>query len=56
MKKDLEQILKDKNNDSEIIEMAKKDLNQMDVKKIEYENELKIFYYQKMKMMIKMQS
>ena len=33
-KKDLEQILQDKNNDSEIIEMAKKDLNQMDVKKL----------------------
>ena len=42
-KKDLEQILQDKNNDSEIIEMAKKDLNQMDVKKIEFENKLKIF-------------
>ncbi len=42
-KKDLEQILQDKNNDSEIIEMAKKDLNQMDVKKVEFENKLKIF-------------
>ena len=42
-KKDLEQILKDKNNDSEMIEMAKKDLNTMEEKKQIYENRLKIF-------------
>ena len=42
-KKDLEQILKDKNSDSEIIEMAKRDLNDMENKKQKYENELKIF-------------
>ena len=42
-KNDLEQILKDKKNDNEIIEMAKKDLNDMSLKKPHYENELKIF-------------
>ena len=42
-KKDLEQILKDKNSDSEIIEMAKRDLNDIENKKPKYENELKIF-------------
>ena len=31
-KKDLEQILKDKNNDKEIIEMAKKDLENLKIK------------------------
>ena len=36
-KKDLEQILLDKNNDSEMIEMAKKDLNDMETKKDNYE-------------------
>ena len=42
-KEGLEQILKDKQNDNEIIEMAKKDLNEMSLKKSNYENELKIF-------------
>ena len=42
-KKDLEQILKDKNNDSEMIEMAKKDLNTIEEKKQINENRLKIF-------------
>ena len=42
-KKDLEQIIKDKNNDSEIIEMAEKDLNELKTKKENYENKLKIF-------------
>ena len=42
-KKDLEQILKDKDNDAEIIEMAEKDLNEMKLNKEKYENELKIF-------------
>ena len=42
-KEGLEQILKDKKNDNEIIEMAKKDLNEMNLKKSNYENELKIF-------------
>ena len=53
-KEGLEQILKDKQNDNEIIEMAKKDLNEMNLKKSNYENELKIFYFRKIKMMIKM--
>ena len=42
-KRDLEQILKDKDNDAEIIEMAEKDLNEMKSNKEKYENELKIF-------------
>jgi peptide chain release factor 1 len=42
-KKDLEQIIQDKNNDSEIFEMAEKDLNELKVKKQNYENKLKIF-------------
>ncbi len=42
-KKDLELILQDKKNDPEIIQMAKKDLNEMETKKIQYENKLKIF-------------
>ena len=42
-KKGLEQILQDKSNDAEIIEMAKKDLSEMEAKKIKFENSLKIF-------------
>ena len=42
-KKDLEQILNDKKNDIEMIEMAKKDLSEMENKKVRFENELKIF-------------
>jgi len=40
---DLEQILQDKSSDTEIVEMAEKDLNLMKVKKEKYENKLKIF-------------
>ena len=43
VKKDLEQILSDKNNDIEIIEMAKKDLSDLELKKNKYESKLKIF-------------
>ena len=42
-KKDLEEILKDKSNDKEMIELAEKDLNEMKQRKAKYENELKIF-------------
>ena len=42
-KRGLEQILYDKTNDIEMIEMAKKDLNEMEKKKISFENKLKIF-------------
>ncbi len=42
-KKDLEQIIQDKNNDSEMVEMAKKDLNELKIKKKDYENKLKLF-------------
>ena len=40
---DLEIIIRDKNNDSEMLEMAEKDLNEIKIKKIDYENKLKIF-------------
>ena len=42
-KMDLEQILKDKDNDTEIVNMAKKDLSDMEKKKEIYESKLKIF-------------
>ncbi len=42
-KKGLQEILKDKSNDKEIIEMAEKDLSQLSQKKEKYENQLKIF-------------
>ena len=42
-KKDLEQIVQDKNNDLEMIEMAKKDLSEIELKRITHENKLKIF-------------
>ena len=42
-KKDLKLILDDKNNDAEMIQMAKKDLNEMETKEKKYENKLKIF-------------
>ena len=42
-KRDLEQILNDKTNDNEMIEMAKKDLNELIEKRGKYENRIKIF-------------
>jgi len=42
-KADLEQIIKDKNNDVEMIEMAEKDLKELKIKRQDYENRLKIF-------------
>ena len=42
-KKDLDQIITDKNNDNEMVEMAKKDLSEIKIKKTKYENKLKIF-------------
>ena len=41
--KDLLHIIEDKSNDTEIIDMAKKDLNDLEVNKIKNENNLKIF-------------
>ena len=52
-KKDLEQILQDQSSDKEIIEMAQKDLDDLNTKE-NNENELKIFLYPEMKMMIRM--
>ena len=40
---DLENIIEDKNNDAEMLDMAEKDLIQLKIKKTEYENRLKIF-------------
>ena len=54
-KSDLEQILKDKNNDTEMQEMAKKDLDEMEQKKRNMRMSSKYFYYLKMRMTIKMQ-
>ena len=42
-KNDLEQMIEDKNSDSEMIEMAEKDLKELRIKKQDYENRLKIF-------------
>ncbi len=42
-RKDLEQIIKDKTNDDEIIEMAEKDLEDIKLKKEKNENILKVF-------------
>ena len=40
---DLEQLIEDKNSDNEMTEMAKKDLDDLNIKKQEYENKLKVF-------------
>ena len=42
-KKDLENIVKDKSNDPEMIELAEKDLNELFKSKEKWENDLKIF-------------
>ena len=42
-KKDLQQIINDKNSDMEIIKLAEKDLSELKIKKQEYESKLKIF-------------
>ena len=42
-KKDLEQMIKDKKNDEEMIEMAEKDLSELKSKENNYENKLKVF-------------
>ena len=42
-KKDLVNIIEDKKNDQEIINLAQKDLEELKLKKEKYENELKIF-------------
>ena len=42
-KKDLLNMLQDKSNDKEIIDMAQKDLNELLEKKEKYENDLKLF-------------
>ena len=55
-KKGLEQILEDKSSEAEIIQLAEKDLYEIEIKKEKYENELKFFYYLRMRMTIKMRS
>ena len=42
-KKDLVNMIQDKSNDKEIIELAQKDLNELIIKKEKYENDLKVF-------------
>ena len=42
-KKDLLNMVEDKSNDQEIIDLAQKDLNELLLKKEKYENDLKIF-------------
>ena len=42
-KKDLEQLIQDKNSGTEMVEMAENDLNELKIKKKDYENKLKIF-------------
>ena len=42
-KKDLQNMIQDKSNDQEMIDLAQKDLNELIKKKDKYENELKIF-------------
>jgi len=42
-KKDLVNMVQDKSNDSDICELAQKDLNELIVKKEKYENDLKLF-------------
>ena len=42
-KNDLEQILQDKKNDKEMLEMAEKDLDDLKIKEKEYEDKLKLF-------------
>ena len=42
-KQDLVNIVQDKSNDSDICELAQKDLNELIIKKEKYENDLKVF-------------
>ena len=42
-KKDLVNMIQDKSNDSDILELAQKDLNELIIKKEKYENDLKVF-------------
>ena len=42
-KKDLLNMLQDKSNDQEIIDLAQKDLNELTDKKEKYENDLKVY-------------
>ena len=43
-KRDLENIMQDKTNDQEMVDLAQKDLNELMEKKEKYENELKLFF------------
>jgi peptide chain release factor 1 len=42
-KKDLQNLIKDKSSDQEMIDLAQKDLNELEQKKEQYENKLKVF-------------
>ena len=53
-KKDLSNMIQDKSNDQEIIDLAQKDLNELIKKKKNLKMNLKYSYYQKIMTMIKM--
>jgi protein subunit release factor A len=53
-KKDLENMMQDKTNDQEMIDLAQKDLNELIEKKRKNENDLKLFLLPKDEMMTKM--
>ena len=54
-KKDLENIIEDKNSDSEMIDLAKSELEKL-LKRNQYnEKKIKFFYYPKMMLILKMQ-
>ena len=55
-KQDLENLIKDPKSDEEMLKLAKKEINELTAKKAEYENKLKIFHYQKIRMITKTQS
>ena len=45
-KKDLENIMQDKTNDQEMVDLAQKDLNELIGNKEKYESELKLFLFE----------
>ena len=54
-KLDLEKIIEDKKSDEEMVQLAKKELDELLEKNKNYEKILKIYLYQKMKRIQKMQ-
>ena len=54
-KLELQKILDDKNSDNELKKMAETELNEIKVENEKNEKKLKLFYYQKMRLIKKMQ-